>query len=212
MSAKTRCQWSTGGNELYIDYHDREWGVPQHDDRMLLEFLILEGAQAGLSWSTILNKREGYRKAFSEFDPVKVSRYDKAKIARLLQDPGIVRNRLKVESAVINARAFMAVQEEFGSFDTYIWQFTNGTTIQNSWKAMKQVPASTKESDAMSKDLKSRGFKFVGSTIMYAHMQATGMVNDHTVNCFRWKQLGGRGTKIGEGVKGAPQGDTGLWP
>ena len=193
MSEKTRCQWSTGGNELYIDYHDREWGVPQHDDRMLFEFLILEGAQAGLSWSTILNKREGYRKAFSGFDPVKVARYDKAKIAKLLQDPGIVRNRLKVESAVINARAFLAVQEEFGSFDTYIWQFTNGTTIQNSWKAMKQVPASTKESDAMSKDLKSRGFKFVGSTIMYAHMQATGMVNDHTIDCFRWKQLGGRG-------------------
>lgn len=197
MSEKTRCQWSTGGNELYIDYHDREWGVPQHDDRMLFEFLILEGAQAGLSWSTILNKREGYRKAFSGFDPVRVSRYDKAKIARLLQDPGIVRNRLKVESAVINARAFLAVQEEFGSFDTYIWQFTNGTTIQNSWKAMKQVPASTKESDAMSKDLKSRGFKFVGSTIMYAHMQATGMVNDHTIDCFRWKQLGGRGPRAG---------------
>ena len=193
MSEKTRCQWSTGGNELYIDYHDHEWGVPQHDDRLLFEFLILEGAQAGLSWSTILNKREGYRKAFSGFDPVRVARYDKAKIARLLQDPGIVRNRLKVESAVINARAFLAVQEEFDSFDTYIWQFTNGTIIQNSWKAMKQVPASTKESDAMSKDLKSRGFKFVGSTIMYAHMQATGMVNDHTVNCFRWKQLGGRG-------------------
>ena len=212
MSEKTRCKWSTGGNELYIDYHDREWGVPQHNDRVLFEFLILEGAQAGLSWSTILNKREGYRKAFSGFDPVKVARYDKAKIAKLLQDPGIVRNRLKVESAVINARAFLAVQEEFGSFNAYIWQFTNGRTIQNSWKAMKQVPASTKESDAMSKDLKSRGFKFVGSTIMYAHMQATGMVNDHTVNCFRWKQLGGRGTKIGEGVKGAPQGDTGLWP
>ena len=197
MSEKTRCQWSSGGNELYIDYHDREWGVPQHDDRMLFEFLILEGAQAGLSWSTILNKREGYRKAFSGFDPVRVSRYDQAKIARLLQDPGIVRNRLKVESTVINARAFLAVQEEFGSFDTYIWQFTNGTTIQNSWKAMKQVPASTKESDAMSKDLKSRGFKFVGNTIMYAHMQATGMVNDHTIDCFRWKQLGGRGPRAG---------------
>ena len=191
MSEKTRCQWSSGGNELYIDYHDREWGVPQHDDRMLFEFLILEGAQAGLSWSTILNKREGYRKAFSGFDPVKVARYDKAKIAKLLQDPGIVRNRLKVESAVINARAFLAVQEEFGTFNAYIWQFANGRTIQNSWKAMKQVPASTKESDAMSKDLKSRGFKFVGSTIMYAHMQATGMVNDHTVNCFRWKELKG---------------------
>jgi DNA-3-methyladenine glycosylase I len=163
---------------------------------VLFEFLILEGAQAGLSWSTILNKREGYRKAFSGFDPVKVARYDKAKIAKLLQDPGIVRNRLKVESAVINARAFLAVQEEFGTFNAYIWQFANGRTIQNSWKAMKQVPASTKESDAMSKDLKSRGFKFVGSTIMYAHMQATGMVNDHTVNCFRWKQLQARGTRV----------------
>jgi DNA-3-methyladenine glycosylase I len=191
MSEKTRCQWATGGNELYLDYHDQEWGVPQHDDRVLFEFLILEGAQAGLSWSTILNKREGYRKAFSGFDPEKVARYDKAKIKKLLQDPAIVRNRLKVESAVINARAFLAVQKEFGSFDAYIWRFTGGKPIQNSWKAMKEVPASTRESDAMSKDLKSRGFKFVGSTIMYAHMQATGMVNDHTVNCLRWKQLQG---------------------
>ena len=212
MGEKTRCKWAAGGNEIYLDYHDREWGVPQHDDRVLFEFLILEGAQAGLSWSTILNKREGYRKAFSGFDPEKVARYDKARINKFLQDPAIVRNRLKVESAVINARAFLDVQEEFGSFDAYIWRFTGGTPIQNSWKAVKQVPASTKESDEMSKDLKSRGFKFVGTTIMYAHMQATGMVNDHTVNCFRWKQLQGRGTKIGEGVKGAPQGDTGLWP
>ncbi len=191
MSEKTRCKWATGGNELYLDYHDQEWGVPQHDDRVLFEFLILEGAQAGLSWSTILNKREGYRKAFDGFDPEKVARYDKTKINKLLQDPAIVRNRLKVEAAVINARAFLEVQEEFGSFDAYIWRFTGGKPIQNSWKAMKQVPASTRESDAMSKDLKSRGFKFVGSTIMYAHMQATGMVNDHTVNCFRWKQLQG---------------------
>jgi DNA-3-methyladenine glycosylase I len=191
MSEKTRCKWATGGNELYLDYHDQEWGVPQHDDRLLFEFLILEGAQAGLSWSTILNKREGYRKAFDGFDPEKVARYDKTKITKLLQDPAIVRNRLKVESAVINARAFLEVQKEFGSFDAYIWRFTGGKPIQNSWKAMKQVPASTRESDAMSKDLKSRGFKFVGSTIMYAHMQATGMVNDHTVNCFRWKQLQG---------------------
>jgi DNA-3-methyladenine glycosylase I len=202
MGEKTRCKWATGGNELYLDYHDREWGVPQHDDRALFEFLILEGAQAGLSWSTILNKRDGYRKAFSGFDPEKVARYDKAKIKKLLQDPAIVRNRLKVESAAINARAFLEVKKEFGSFDAYIWRFTGGKPIQNSWKAMKQVPASTKVSDAMSKDLKNRGFKFVGSTIMYAHMQATGMVNDHTVNCFRWKQLQGRGTKIGEGVKG----------
>jgi DNA-3-methyladenine glycosylase I len=195
MSEKTRCKWATGGNELYLDYHDQEWGVPQHDDRVLFEFLILEGAQAGLSWSTILNKREGYRKAFDGFDPEKVARYDKTKINKLLQDPAIVRNRLKVEAAVINARAFLELQEEFGSFDAYIWRFTGGKPVQNSWKAMKQVPASTRESDAMSKDLKSRGFKFVGSTIMYAHMQATGMVNDHTVNCFRWKQLQGRGPK-----------------
>jgi len=198
MSEKTRCKWATGGNELYLDYHDKEWGVPQHDDRVLFEFLILEGAQAGLSWSTILNKREGYRKAFSEFDPEKVARYDKAKINKLLQDPAIVRNRLKVESAAMNARAFLEVRKEFGSFDAYIWRFTAGKPIQNSWKAMKQVPASTKVSDAMSKDLKSRGFKFVGSTIMYAHMQATGMVNDHTVNCFRWKHLQGRGTRTWE--------------
>jgi DNA-3-methyladenine glycosylase I len=202
MGEKTRCKWATGGNKLYLEYHDREWGVPQHDDRVLFEFLILEGAQAGLSWSTILNKREGYRKAFSGFDPEKVARYDQARIKKLLQDPAIVRNRLKVESAVINARAFLEVKKEFGSFDAYIWRFTGGKPIQNSRKAMKQVPASTNVSDAMSKDLKSRGFKFVGSTIMYAHMQATGMVNDHTVNCFRWKQLQGRGTKIGEGVKG----------
>jgi DNA-3-methyladenine glycosylase I len=197
MSEKTRCKWATGGNELYLDYHDQEWGVPQHNDRVLFEFLILEGAQAGLSWSTILNKREGYRKAFDGFDPEMVARYDKAKITKLLQDPAIVRNRLKVESAVINARAFLEAQKEFGSFDAYIWRFTGGKPIQNSWKAMKQVPASTRESDAMSKDLKSRGFKFVGSTIMYAHMQATGMVNDHTVNCFRWKQLQGLGARVG---------------
>ena len=194
MREKTRCQWSSGGNALYLDYHDREWGVPQHDDRVLFEFLILEGAQAGLSWSTILNKREGYRAAFSGFDPAKVARYDNARIHKLLLDPAIVRNRLKVESAVINARAFLDVQREFGSFDAYIWQFTGGNPINNSWKTMRQVPARTKESDAMSKDLKARGFKFVGSTIMYAHMQATGMVNDHTVDCFRWKQVQGRGT------------------
>jgi len=191
MGEITRCKWATGGNALYVDYHDREWGVPQHDDRVLFEFLILEGAQAGLSWSTILNKRDGYRKAFGGFDPEKVARFNKARVTRLLQDPSIVRNRLKVESAVINAKAFLQVQEEFGSFDAYIWRFTGGEPIQNSWKTMKQVPASTRESDAMSKDLKIRGFKFVGSTILYAHMQATGMVNDHTTDCFRWKQLRG---------------------
>ena len=185
----TRCLWAENGNPLYAAYHDEEWGVPQHDDCVLFEFLILEGAQAGLSWSTILNKREGYRKAFAEFDPDQVARFDKARIQRALQDPGIVRNRLKVESAVTNARAYLEVQKEFGTFDAYIWQFVGGKPIQNSWKAMKQVPASTSESDAMSKDLKHRGFKFVGTTIIYAFMQATGMVNDHTIDCFRWKQL-----------------------
>jgi len=189
----TRCRWADNGTAPYVAYHDEEWGVPQHDDRVLFEFLILEGAQAGLSWSTILNKRENYRKAFSGYDPRKVAKYDDAKIARLLQDPGIVRNRLKLESAAINARAVLDVQNEFGSFDAYVWQFVGGTPIQNSRKTMTQVPASTEQSDAMSKDLKNRGFKFVGSTIMYAFMQATGMVNDHTVDCFRWKQLRGRG-------------------
>lgn len=184
-----RCQWAAGGGPLYLAYHDTEWGVPLHDDRALFEFLVLEGAQAGLSWSTILNKREGYRRAFAGFDPQKVARFTPARIEKLLLDPGIVRNRLKVESAVTNARAFLAVQEAFGSFDAYIWRFTGGQPIQNAWKSMKQVPASTRESDAMSKDLKKRGFRFVGSTIMYAHMQATGMVNDHTTDCFRWKQL-----------------------
>jgi DNA-3-methyladenine glycosylase I len=193
MPDKTRCRWVTGGNALYLAYHDNEWGVPLHDDRALFEFLILEGAQAGLSWSTILNKRESYRKAFAGFDVQKVSRFTPARIEKLLQDPGIVRNRLKVESAVNNARAFIAVQKEFGSFDAYIWQFTGGKPIQNEWKSMKQVPASTRESDAMSKDLKQRGFKFVGSTIMYAHMQATGMVNDHTTDCFRWEEVHDRG-------------------
>ncbi|MBI3529496.1 MAG: DNA-3-methyladenine glycosylase I [Betaproteobacteria bacterium] len=191
----TRCHWAENGNPLYVAYHDAEWGVPQHDDRVLFEFLILEGAQAGLSWSTILNKRENYRKAFSGFDPGKVAKYDEAKIARLLQDPGIVRNRLKVESAVTNARAFLEVRKEFGSFDAYVWAFVDGRPLQNGWKTHKRVPASTRQSDAMSQDLKARGFKFVGSTIMYAFMQATGMVNDHTCNCFRWKQLQGRGVR-----------------
>jgi DNA-3-methyladenine glycosylase I len=189
----TRCHWAENGNPLYLAYHDEEWGAPQHDDRVLFEFLILEGAQAGLSWSTILNKRENYRKVFSNFDARKVARYDKTRIATLLKDPGIVRNRLKVESAVTNGRAYLEVQKEFGTFDAYIWQFVGGKPIQNSWKAMRQVPACTSESEAMSKDLKHRGFKFVGNTIMYAFMQATGMVNDHTVNCFRWKQIEGKG-------------------
>lgn len=184
-----RCQWVQGGNALYLDYHDREWGVPQHDDRVLFEFLLLEGAQAGLSWSTILNKREGYRQAFAGFDPQQVARFGARDIRRLLADSGIVRNRLKINAAIVNARAFLQVQEQFGSFDEYIWRFTGGKPIQNAWKTMKQVPAATAQSDAMSKDLRQRGFKFVGSTIMYAHMQATGMVNDHTVDCFRWRQL-----------------------
>ena len=188
-----RCRWAEGGSPLYVAYHDEEWGVPEHDDRVLFEFLILEGAQAGLSWSTILNKRANYRKAFSSFDPRKIAKYDTAKLAQLLQDPGIVRNRLKIAAAVVNARAFLDVQKEFGSFDAYIWQFVGGKPRRNTWTSHKQVPASTAESDAMSKDLKRRGFKFVGSTIMYAFMQATGMVNDHALDCFRRKLSQGRG-------------------
>src|SRR5882757_1526304 len=187
----TRCRWADNGSPLYVAYHDGEWGVPQHDDRVLFEFLILEGAQAGLSWSTVLNKRENYRNVFAGFDPGQVARYDKAKIDRLMQDPGIVRNRLKVEAAVINANAFLEVQKEWGSFDAYIWQFVGGTPRRNAWTQPGHVPALTAESDAMSKDLKRRGFKFVGSTIIYAFMQATGMVNDHTRNCFCWERLDG---------------------
>jgi DNA-3-methyladenine glycosylase I len=183
-----RCVWP-GEDPLYISYHDTEWGVPLHDDRRLFEFLVLEGAQAGLSWITILRKRENYRKAFDHFDVEKVARYTPKKIDKLLQDPGIVRNRLKVESAVTNARAYLDVQEEFGSFDAYSWRFVDGAPIQNRWKTIKQIPPRTRESDAFSKDLKKRGFKFVGSTIVYAHMQACGMVNDHTVDCFRHSQL-----------------------
>ncbi len=171
-----------------IAYHDREWGRPTHDDRVHFEFLILEAAQAGLSWSTILNKREGYRKAFSNFDPVKVARYTPAKIKKLLLDPGIVRNRLKVEAAVNNAKRFLEVQKEFGSFDAYCWRFVGGKPLVNKRKSLKDIPATTAESDAFSKDLKERGFKFVGSTVIYAHMQAVGMVNDHTVDCFRYKK------------------------
>lgn len=178
-----RCGWAQG--DLYIAYHDAEWGVPVHDDRVLFEFLILEGAQAGLSWITILKKREHYRRVFKKFIPAKVARYTPAKIEKLLQDPGIVRNRLKVESAVTNARAFMKVQQEYGSFDAYIWRFVGGQPRRNHWRNLKEVPARTTESDAMSRDLAQRGFKFVGSTICYAFMQAVGMVNDHTLDCFR---------------------------
>ncbi len=183
-----RCGWSVK-DPIYIKYHDSEWGIPVHDDKKLFEFLVLEGAQAGLSWLTILKKREGYRKAFAEFDPEKVARFSEKKIEKLLLDPSIVRNRLKVRSAITNAKAFLKVQKEFGSFDKYIWGFTNGKVIHNKWKSLKEIPPRTKESDAMSKDLISRGFKFVGSTIMYAHMQATGMVNDHVTDCFRHKEL-----------------------
>jgi DNA-3-methyladenine glycosylase I len=175
----------------YVAYHDLEWGVPVHDDVRLFEFLVLEGAQAGLSWSTILRKREGYRESFAGFDPGKVARFDSRKVEQLLQFPGIVRNRLKVESAITNARRFLEVQEEFGSFARYSWAFVGGKPIVNRWREMGQVPATTAESNAFSKDLQRRGFKFVGSTIMYAHMQATGMVNDHVVTCFRHKECGG---------------------
>ena len=187
MKEQARCGWATG--EKYAAYHDQEWGVPVHDDRVLFEFLILEGAQAGLSWSTILNKREHYRKAFAGFDARKVARFDEAKVAALLGNPGIVRNRLKVRSAVENARAFLAVQKEFGSFDRYIWSFTGGAPLQSGRRTLKDVPARSAESDAMSKDLRKRGFRFVGSTICYAFMQATGMVNDHLVTCFRHREL-----------------------
>lgn len=182
-----RCTWPT--NELAIAYHDEEWGVPLHDDRRLFEFLILEGAQAGLSWDTILCKRENYRKAFDGFDVNKVARYTDKKIEKLLQDEGIIRNRLKIASAVSNANAFLAVQNEFGSFDKYIWSFVDGKPIVNKLKESAQIQASTEISDAVSKDLKKRGFNFVGSTIMYAFMQATGMVNDHLVSCYRYKTL-----------------------
>jgi DNA-3-methyladenine glycosylase I len=181
-----RCSWS-GSDPVYVDYHDHEWGVPLHDDRALFEMLVLEGAQAGLSWITILRKREHYRRAFDDFDPRKVARYTPARIARLLQDPGIVRNRLKVAAAVNNARCFLEVQDEFGSFDTYVWQFVDGRPCVNQWTSLKDIPPRTAQSDAMSRDLKARGFKFVGSTICYAHMQATGMVNDHLVGCFRYQ-------------------------
>jgi DNA-3-methyladenine glycosylase I len=183
-----RCEWANK-NELEISYHDNEWGVPIHDDRSLFEFLVLEGAQAGLSWSTILRKREGYRKAFDHFDARKISRYSQAVVSRLLANPEIIRNKLKVNAVVTNARAFLRVQEEFGSLDRYIWQFVNGRPIQNSWKKLSEIPSSSPESEAMSKDLRKRGFKFVGTTICYAFMQAVGMVNDHVVGCFRYNEL-----------------------
>jgi DNA-3-methyladenine glycosylase I len=182
----SRCAWSYAGmTEAYVRYHDEEWGVPVHDDRRQFEFLVLEGAQAGLSWSTILNKREGYRQAFAEFEIERVARFDRRKVERLMNFPGIVRNRLKIESAISNAKAVLKLQDELGSLDRHLWSFVGGRPIVNHWKEMTQVPATSPESDALSKDLKKRGFRFVGSTIIYAHMQATGMVNDHVVSCFR---------------------------
>jgi DNA-3-methyladenine glycosylase I len=185
---KKRCAWA-GTDPLYVAYHDEEWGVPVHDDRVLFEFLVLEGAQAGLSWITILRKRAAYRRAFDRFDPRKVARYDKRKVSSLLADAGIVRNRAKIESAIKNAKAFLEVQSEFGSFAAYQWRFVDGRPIENRRRSIRDVPARTPESDALSKDLKSRGFSFVGSTIIYAHMQAVGMVNDHVVGCFRRRQV-----------------------
>ena len=188
-SGKIRCAWAGGGNPLMLEYHDREWGVPVHDDRRHFEFLLLEAAQAGLSWAIVLNKREGYRRAFSEFDPERVARYTKARVERLMADPSIVRNRLKIEAAVRNAKAFLAIQQEFGSFDAYCWRFVDGQPKRNRWKTMKEIPATSPESDAFSKDLKRRGLSFVGSTVVYAHMQAIGMVNDHLVGCFRYREV-----------------------
>jgi DNA-3-methyladenine glycosylase I len=184
-----RCTWASPADALMLEYHDREWGVPVHDDRTHFEFLVLEGAQAGLSWSIVLRKRDAYRRAFSGFDPQKVARYTEKKIEALVGDPGIVRNRLKIDAAVRNARAFLAIQKEFGSFDGYCWRFVGGKPLVNRRKATGDIPATSPESDAFSKDLKRRGFSFVGSTIIYAHMQAIGMVNDHLVDCFRYRQV-----------------------
>ena len=191
MPAKRSCEWPSD-DPLMIEYHDREWGTPVHDDRKQFEFLVLEGAQAGFSWRTVLHKREAFRAAFAGFDPNKVARFGARDVRRLLGDAGIIRNRLKIGSAIKNAKAFLAVQEELGSFDAYIWRFVVGKPKVNRWRSLRQIPARSKESDALSTDLKQRGFTFVGSTIMYAHMQATGLVNDHVVPCWRWKELGGR--------------------
>lgn len=195
IESRERCAWAEGAGGLYLKYHDSEWGVPVYDDRKHFEFLILEGAQAGLSWATILKKREAYRKAFAGFDPVKVARFDGKKMRALLQNPGIVRNRLKVAAAVSNAKAFLAVQKEFGSFNSYVWRFTGGRPLRNRRRTLKDIPATSPESDALSEDLKRRGFKFVGSTIIYAHMQAVGMVNDHLSGCFRYQELRGNSTQ-----------------
>ena len=188
-NSKKRCAWANGVGDFYLKYHDTEWGVAVHDDRKHFEFLILEGAQAGLSWAVVLRKRDAYRKAFAGFDPVRVSRFSPAKIEALLRNPGIVRNRLKIAAAVSNARAFLALQKEFGSFDAYVWRLVGGRPLQSRRRSMRDVPATSAESDALSGDLKQRGFKFVGSTIVYAHMQAVGMVNDHVTSCFRYREL-----------------------
>jgi DNA-3-methyladenine glycosylase I len=185
---KTRCAWA-GSDPLYLAYHDEEWGLPQHDDRRLFELLVLEGAQAGLSWMTILRKREHYRRVFDGFDPAIVATYDEARVQQLLQDPGIVRNRLKIAAAIQNARAYLVVQQQFGSFDAYLWRFVGGRPIQNAWHALSEIPAQTEEARVLSKDLRKRGFSFVGPTICYAFMQAVGMVNDHTVDCFRYAEV-----------------------
>lgn len=194
-----RCTWVPLDDPLMIRYHDDEWGVPVHDDHRHFEFLVLEGAQAGLSWSIVLKKREGYRRSFSQFDPAKVARYTEARIRKLTMDSGIVRNRMKIESAVRNAKAFLAIQREFGSFDSYCWRFVGGRPKSNRWKTMRQIPATSLESDAFSTDLRARGLTFVGSTILYAHMQAVGMVNDHLVDCFRYRQV--------QQLRGGPKSD-----
>jgi DNA-3-methyladenine glycosylase I len=186
---RKRCVWVGVNNPLMRDYHDREWGVPVHDDRKHFEFLVLEAAQAGLSWAIVLNKREGYRRAFSDFNPEKVARYTDKRIEKLTADPAIIRNRLKITAAIRNARAFLKIQDEFGSFDAYCWRFVGGSPRLNRWSETRQIPATSKESDAFSKDLKQRGFSFVGSTVLYAHMQAVGMVNDHLVDCFRYRDI-----------------------
>ena len=191
MRRMNRCTWVRADDPLMVEYHDHEWGVPVHDDRRHFEFLVLEAAQAGLSWSIVLRKREGYRRAFDDFDPVKVARYNARRIEKLTSDPAIIRNRKKIEAAVRNARAFLAVQEELGSFDAWCWRFVDGRPKRNRWKATSEVPATSPESDAFSKELKGRGFSFVGSTIVYAHMQAVGMVNDHLTGCFRYREVGG---------------------
>ena len=186
---KIRCPWCHGVSEVYVAYHDDEWGVPVRDDATQFEFLVLESAQAGLSWSTVLHKRDGYRRAFAAFDPVRVARFTPKRVEKLITNPAIIRNRLKIRATVTNARAFLAIQEEFGSFTDYIWGFVNGEPVLNRWRRQEDVPATSPASDALSKDMKQRGFKFVGSTILYAHMQATGLVNDHLVDCYRYKEV-----------------------